>query len=90
MITYAERSCFFLSQLSVFVRVQKIVERVSDTWGNELRCHELARAVHRVLDDSTITVIDGHCGPVEHSWLKLSDGTILDAYAPGRLPAEPR
>lgn len=87
MITYAERSCFQPSQLSVFRRVQEVVARVSDSWGNELRCHELARAVHRVLGDSTISVVDGHCGPVEHSWLRFSDGTILDVYVPGRLPA---
>jgi hypothetical protein len=29
--------------------------------------------------------VDGHCGIVEHSWLRCS--VILDVYAPGRLPA---
>ncbi len=87
MITYAERACFRPSHLSILAHAQKLVARVSDAWGNELRCHELARAIQRVLADNTITVVDGHCGPVEHSWLRLSDGTILDAYAPGRLPA---
>ena len=87
MITYAERSCFQPSHLRVWARAQELVARVSDTWGNELRCHELARAVKRVLGDTTITVIDGHCGPVEHSWLRLSDGAILDPYVPGRLPS---
>lgn len=87
MITYAERSCFHPSHLRMLARVQALVARVSDAWGNELRCHELARAVHRVLSDSTISVVDGHCGPVEHSWLRFSDGAILDPYVPGRLPA---
>lgn len=87
MITYAERVCFHPSHLKLRSRVQTLVERVSDAWGNELRCHELARAVHRVIGDSTIVVVDGHCGIVEHSWLRLGDGVIIDPYAPGRLPA---
>lgn len=89
MITYAERACFHPSHLRTLSRVQQLVARVSDTWGNELRCHELARAVHRAIclreDDSA--VVDGKCGQVEHSWIELSYGTILDPYAPGRLPA---
>ena len=87
MITYAERACFQAPHLQALSRTQELIARVSDSWGNELRCHELARAVHRALSDSTIRVVDGHCGPVEHSWLCFSDGTILDPYAPGRLPA---
>ena len=61
--------------------------RVSDAWGNELRCHELARAIRRVIGDRTLLVVDGHCGPVEHSWLRCADGVIVDAYVPGRLPS---
>jgi hypothetical protein len=87
MITYAERVCFQPRHLLVFARVQVLVARVADTWGNELRCHELARAVHAVVADRTLTVVDGHCGPVEHSWLRFSDGLIIDAYVPGRLPS---
>jgi hypothetical protein len=87
VITYAERECFSPVDLKLFARVQAIVARVSDAWGNELRCHELARAVQRVIGDSTIVVIDGHCGPVEHSWLRCGDGVIIDPYAPGRVPA---
>lgn len=87
MITYAERSCFHPSHLGALTRAQELVARVSSTWGNELRCHELARAVQRTLGDNTLVVVDGHCGPVEHSWLRFSDGAILDPYVPGRLPA---
>lgn len=87
MITYAERTCFHPSHLRTLSRAQGLVAAVANTWGNELRCHELARAVKRVLADSTIAIVDGHCGPIEHSWLRFSDGTILDPYAPGRLPA---
>jgi hypothetical protein len=87
MITYAERSCFHPSHLRMLARAQEIVARVSEAWGNELRCHELARALQRVLGDNTLVVVDGHCGPIEHSWLRFSDGAILDPYVPGRLPA---
>lgn len=89
MITYAERACFRESHLLLLRRVEAHVARVSDAWGNELRCHELARAVHLVVYEfeHKLDVIDGHCGPVEHSWLRCGDGAILDAYAPGRLPA---
>jgi Bacterial dnaA protein helix-turn-helix len=87
VITYAEHSCFQPRHLNALVRVQALVARVSDTWGNELRCHELARAIHVVVADRMLTVEDGLCGPVEHSWLRFSDGLILDAYVPGRLPS---
>lgn len=87
MITYAERACFRPSHVRLLALVEACVARVSDAWGNELRCHELARAVRRVIGDRALTVVDGHCGPVEHSWLRGADGVIFDAYVPGRLPA---
>ena len=87
MITYAERACFREPHLRLLASVETYVARVSSTWGNELRCHELARAVRIVIDASAIEVVDGKCGPVEHTWLVLSDGAILDPYVPGRLPA---
>lgn len=86
MITYAERACFHPFHLNLLFRVESFVARVSSTWGDELRCHELARAVQRVLDEDVV-VIDGKCGPVEHSWLVCAGGVILDPYVPGRLPA---
>ena len=86
MITYAERACFEASHLRVLERVEVYVARISNAWGNELRCHELARAVHRVAC-KTLEVVDGKYGPIEHSWLRFSDGAILDPYVPGRLPA---
>jgi hypothetical protein len=89
MITYAERSCFRDPHLRLLLRVEEYVSRVSNTWGNELRCHELARAVHFVISDHVheqLLVVDGKCGPIEHSWLRFSDGVILDPYAPGRMP----
>lgn len=89
MITYAERVCFRPAHLHLLARVATHISRISPAWGNELRCHELARAVHLVVYESVhkLDVVDGKCGPIEHSWLRFSDGTILDPYAPGRLPA---
>jgi hypothetical protein len=90
VITYAERACFREDHLRIRDRVETYVGRVSKAWGNDLRCHELARAVHRRLVDSltlVLTVVDGKCGPVEHTWLCFPDGVILDPYVPGRLPA---
>lgn len=88
MITYAERACFMRTHLRLLALADACVARLSDSWGNELRCHELARAVERVAwkREYRLEVVDGHCGPVEHSWLRLVDGVILDVYAPGRLP----
>jgi hypothetical protein len=40
-----------------------------------------------VIDEHVLDVLDGKCGPIEHSWLLFSDGVILDPYVPGRLPA---
>ena len=89
MITYAERACFREAHLRLFARVETYVARVSSAWGNELRCHELSRAVHLVVyaSEHKLDVVDGKCGPIEHSWLRFSDGVILDPYAPGRMPA---
>ena len=98
MITYAERACFHASHLRLLSRVEASVARISNVWGNELRCHELARAVHFVVyarehklwsrdGEGGLDVVDGKCGPIEHSWLRFSDGVILDPYTPGRMPA---
>ena len=87
MITYAERVCFKPPHMEVLTRVEVYVTRISKAWGNELRCHELARAVQLVIDAPALFVVDGKCGPIEHSWLCFSDSVILDPYAPGRLPA---
>ena len=93
MIPYAERVCFRSWHLLLYGRAVALVDRLSDTWGNELRCHELVRALAWVLtqrnpdDDWYLNVVDGKCGPVEHSWLRCRDGTILDPYAPGRIPS---
>ena len=89
MITYAERVCFTAVHVQLLRYVESCVARIGASWGNELRCHELARAVQRVSAHKPYALIveDGKCGPIEHSWLCFSDGMILDPYVPGRMPA---
>ena len=64
--------------MEILARVEVYVARVSNAWDNELRCHELARAVLRaVRSDVThglivgyaheLDVVDGHCGPADRS-----------------------
>lgn len=87
MITYAERACFTPEQIALLARAQEAIARISNAWDKELRCHELARAVQRVCARDLV-VVDGKCGPIEHSWLVWPDDyVILDPYVPGRLPA---
>jgi len=87
VITYAERVCFGPAHLSALADAQTYIARISNSWGNELRCHELARAVAEMLSHRELVVVDGKCGPIEHTWLCFVDGAILDPYVPGRVPA---
>lgn len=87
MITYAERVCFRDRHLKLLSRCSDLVSSITSTWGNELRCHEIARALHVVLADPTLLVVDGWYGPFDHSWIRTEDRVIVDPYAPGRLPA---
>ena len=90
MKPYAQRVIFTDHHLKPYRLAVELVDRVSSAWGNELRCHELARAVLRCLShrlpDHRLIVVDGKCGPVEHSWIQFDDSLILDVYAPGRIP----
>lgn len=62
------------------------VERIPDDFEPLVRCHELARAVAKLLGPS-VEVQDGHAGFVEHSWLWLEHHhVILDVYFPGAKP----
>lgn len=96
MRTYAERQGVGSEHLEAWRAATLLVARVSDEWGNELRCHELARAAHAALPpiasaglESSVRVADGKCGPCDHSWLVVygrSGTSILDVYAAGRMP----
>jgi hypothetical protein len=42
--SYAERQIFHTVAQAIWADAVSIIDRVSDRWGNEVRCHELARA----------------------------------------------
>lgn len=81
MITYAEREIFDPHALNVWRDASEAVKKISPDWGNELRCHELSRAVYRVLYDISFKNMkdggmilyfeDGLLYAIEHSWLVL-------------------
>ncbi|HWA29164.1 MAG TPA: hypothetical protein VG734_26170 [Lacunisphaera sp.] len=55
----------------------------TDDDGELFRCHEVARALGKLLN---LPVVDGKYGIVDHSWLQLDRWRVLDVYAVGRLP----
>lgn len=98
MIAYAAQEVFSAPEQFLLTKAQALIGAAPtyDLGGELIRCHELARAVGRVLE---LTVQDGFYGFVEHSWLWLSMPTpdyrrfpryhlpkILDVYVPGSLP----
>lgn len=81
MKSYAERSCFTPLQIGAWRRAMAWVSRLrSPQRVGALRCHELARAVAHGFrfDRPELVVVDGKCGPVEHSWL-IWDSSRSDA-----------
>jgi hypothetical protein len=92
--SYIVREKMTAPMLATWADAVDLVNRVSSEWGNELRCHELARAAHQVLYQlkRTTRVVDGRLFGIEHSWLSLGSesglgsGPILDVYCPGRVP----
>lgn len=98
MIIHATPQVFSRRALDILRITEDLVGRIGDCWGNELRCHELARAVQGGLREAghpRARVVDGRMGSIDHSWILLpgyelqagSDrAPILDVYAPGRLP----
>lgn len=94
MISFAERECFSAQARAIWLAATILVNRVSAAWSDELRCHELARAIQTCLQSEghRVTLVDGRLWIVEHSWLKIPSGRdslmppILDVYCLGRLP----
>jgi hypothetical protein len=95
--SYSEKEMFGASELRLFRQAAHLVAQVAIVPSlsmDEVRCHELARAVGHVLG---LTVQDGWYGYVEHSWLwtrpldepvgvRWALPNILDVYAVGSLP----
>lgn len=89
MRSYSEREVFSEPALLALRIATEYVEYLSDARASdEIRCHELARAVRPYLWDAWV-VADGKFGIVEHSWLEMVDRhdlVILDVYSVGRFP----
>jgi hypothetical protein len=97
MKSYAEREVFTVNETQCWRRARAAVEALDRAYGcDDLRCHELARAVGMWLG---LQVQDGHFGYVEHSWLWTQPldpelgllvrsrlPNVLDVYVPGELP----
>ena len=84
MRSYAETEILKEDDLLALRRATALVDRVPQQLdGTWVRCHELARAVGRVLD---LPVMDGSFGACEHTWLLLPTHVILDVYVPARVP----
>lgn len=96
---YSEKEVFSEYELAKLDAARGYVERLDETKiQGTIRCHELTRAVGRVLglahEDGTYCPA-GTEGGVDHSWLltphdkgkgKISGHSILDVYSVGRLP----
>lgn len=92
MKTYAEQKGYFTEEdFRAYCIACELVLQLpnADEHGQPLRCHEVARVVAVFLADTDIKakVIDGRLDDViEHTWLLLPGGNVLDPYAPGRYP----
>jgi hypothetical protein len=77
--SYAERQVFPDIAKAVWADAVSLIQRVSSRHGNEVRCHELARAAQKALFDlnehrlrvnnAALTLADGKLWAIEHSWL---------------------
>lgn len=85
---YSERCVFLPSVIRLHTLLSKVIDQFDSNSStinlgesrNELRCHELARAVKRFmthgnfpyhLHPANVTLLDGKYGLVDHSWLEL-------------------
>jgi hypothetical protein len=77
--SYAERQIFHEAAMAIWADAVDIVKRVSPRHGNEVRCHELARAALTALEalnheklvmaNASLQLYDGQLWAIEHSWL---------------------
>lgn len=97
MRSYAQECIFSPHEIALWEHACRLIARIPDEDSKHIRCHELARAVGRIL---VLPHQDGHYGFVEHTWLWTETPpqdvaierwlpfvpNILDVYAPGKLP----
>jgi hypothetical protein len=89
METYSQREVFGTSDFIYYRKARRFVQRMPSygSRGEQLRCHEVARAVVRVVGLPLEFVRDGYYElACQHSWIVLPSGHVLDAYAVGRHP----
>ncbi len=91
MKSWSESNVFGRTALILYREATRLVEMLPEPAdARPWRCHEVARAVG---DHLGLSVVDGKCGPVEHSWLYLppelaevcSYGAILDGCSYGAI-----
>jgi hypothetical protein len=97
MISHSERAIFMPNELELLRKATLLVAAIPDDL-EDLRCHEVARAVGQVLD---LPIQDGFYGFVQHTWLWVEKPSfefkpkdlrwrvaprILDVYCIGSLP----
>lgn len=85
MKSYSEKNIFTPRAIKYFKFATEKIKELGDSRGEIIRCHELARAIHRLIDDSDVKVVDGLYAAVDHTWLMV-DCFILDVYKVGSLP----
>ena len=90
---YSELNIFTPDEIRLFHKATVMVAEVKDVISTH--CHELARAVGRILD---LEVQKGSYGFVDHTWLwttplrrelggdRIGFPNILDVYSVGQLP----
>jgi hypothetical protein len=86
---YAETEIFTADEMALHQRATALVASLAQLAPEEqakVRCHELARAVGRVLG---LEVQDGRYGACDHSWCWTAPrprGHVLEVYAIARVP----
>lgn len=97
MISYAQRECFEADEIRNYELARQFIEKLDEPEEHHrrYRCHELARAVGKVLG---LPHEDGYFEHVQHTWLwtcplpkppfgySQRTPNILDVYVPGALP----
>lgn len=69
------------ADLAIYERAVEMVEQLAEAQTHD--CHFVAGYVGGALG---LSVVRGYYGGIEHSWVALPSGRILDVYAVGRIP----
>lgn len=90
---YSADKVFSWQYQSLRDKAQHLVEYIKEPEPGLYRCHEVVRFVFEVLSPWALKVlapeariVDGNFAGVDHTWIRLDDGVILDCYSVARLP----